>query len=421
MNKNFENDYIHSQKCTESVQNSLSAQSFQSCSGEKITKIPMNIVEEYKEHIFGIDRITCSIPTVDMASGEIIVDVEQIKKRLKSMSFIQSDFKKDLVDQAPNPFEDISEDEFDIELEEINHYEKLVGTFGKLPVKVTIKNDILTLDFILANIVYGHNANPTEISQIEHLCGIVSKYVGIDIMSAYVNQVEYAFGIKTNQSLSSILDSLGSLGNSDKYNAPYGIRWTNIGYSSSLQVYSTNLKNKLKSSQGLAKRSKELESLEKKGYDMIRIENRRRYGFRNDVLTSLPFLSNLLDPNFILQELILFKSLFGKIVKNKSKLCVEALEDIDISKLISEFKRPSEFQKMLMTIGWAHSQDILRNCYPDIDLTNKKRLTNVYESCEADMLNMINNYSIPQHFHDRVMEVIEHYIATFEESTQVQP
>jgi hypothetical protein len=417
MNKNFEYDYIHSQKCTESVQNSLSAQSFQSCSGEKITKIPMNIVEEYKEHIFGIDRINCSIPTVDMASGEIIVDVEQIKKRLKSMSFIQSDFKKDLVDQAPNPFEDISEDEFDIELEEINHYEKLVGTFGKLPVKVTIKNDILTLDFILANIVYGHNANPTEISQIEQLCGIVSRYVGIDIMSAYVNQVEYAFGIKTNQSLSSILDSLGSLGNSEKYIAPYGIRWTNIGYSSSLQVYSTNLKNKLKSSQGLAKRSKELESLEKKGYDMIRIENRRRYGFRNDVLTTLPFLSSLFDPNFILQELMLIRSLFGKIIKNKSKLCVETLEEVDIYKLMSEIKCPSELTKLIMAIGWAVSQDIMRNGYEDIKMRNKYRLNHVYESCEANMLDIIKNYSIPQHFHDRALEVIEHYIATFEEAT----
>jgi hypothetical protein len=33
------------------------------------------------------------------------------------------------------------------------------------------------------------------------------------------------------------------------------------------------------------------------------------------------------------------------------------------------------------------------------------------------MLDIIKNYSIPQHFHDRALEVIEHYIATFEEAT----
>jgi hypothetical protein len=235
-----------------------------------------------------------------------------------------------------------------------------------------------------------------------------------------VNQVEYTFGIKSNQSLSNILDSLGSLGKGEMYIAPNGIRWANIGQSSSMQVYSTNLKNKLKSSQGLANRSKELEELEKQGFDMIRVENKRRYGFKKDAISSLPIVSDLTVPDFILQELILFKRLFSKINKNKSKLCVNALEDVDISKLISEFQCPSEFQKMFMAIGWAYSQDIMRNSYQDINMRNKYRLNHVYESCEDDMLNMINNYSIPQHFHDRVMEVIDHYIKSFGGATQDQ-
>ena len=418
MNKNFEYDYIHSQKCTESVQNSLSAQSAQSCSGEKITKIPMNKVEEFKEHIFGIDRMNCSFPIVDMATGEVLLDVEQIKRRLKTMSHIKSEFKKDLHEQSFNPIEDITEDEYDIVLEDINHSEKLVGTLGRLPVKVTIKNDYISLDFTMANIIHGHNANPTEVSHIEQLCDIVSKHVGINIMDAYINQVEYTFGIKTNQSLSSILESLGNLGKTKGFIAPYGKRWTNIGHSSSLQVYSTNLKNKLKSSQGFAKRSKELKKLEEKGFDMIRIENKRKYGFTKDSLTSLPTVRNLTDPNFILQELMLIRSLFGKIIKNKSKLCVKALEEVDIYKLISEFQCPkSESEKMLLAIGWAYSQDIMRNSYVDIKMRNKNRLNDLYESCEADMMDMIKNYSIPQHFHDRALEVIEHYIATFEEAT----
>lgn len=410
----FNNDYIHSQNSTESVQNSITAQSNQSISGDKITTLPMNQNVEFKEHIFGIDRMICSVPIYDMSTGEVVIDIKKLKKKLKSFSFIQSQFKNDMKEKSFETFDYFLEDDYDIDLEEVQSYEKIVGTLNMLPVKIIVKNDILTIDLTLSSIFHGNNSNPTEISDIEHLSKVVSQHIGVDILGAYLNQVEFTFGIKTNQSISNLLDSLGNLGNSDRHSSPWGIRWTGIGHSSSLQVYSTNVKNKLKVAQGVSTRSSELKELEKLGYDMIRVENRHRYGFKPEMLSTLHSVSDLIDPEFIVEELNLFKTLFSKVIKNESKLCIKELENVDIDDLVLNIVDPTDCKNLLMAIGWTFAQDIFRNNLTNINMRNKKRLKQVFDMCQSYMLDMIHNNSIPQHFQNTVMEVIQHYIQLFE-------
>lgn len=406
--------YIHVENRSFSDRNSLSAKSELSINGDKIIKLPMNQKEAIREHIFGIDRMVCSVPVYDISTGEVMVDIDKIKRKLKSFSFIQSEFKNDIIGNLNDQSDYFLDDDYDIDLEEVKHYEKLVGTLNKLPVKIILKNDILMLDLTLSNILHGNNSNPTEISEIEKLCDIVSGCLGIDILNAYLNQVEFAFGIKTNQSIPNLVDSLGNLGCGDKHSSPNGTRWTGIGHSSSIQVYSTNLKNKLKASKGLSTRSTELKELEELGYDMVRIENRRRYGFRRDVLCNLPFVSNLKDPNFILEELYLFSVLFGKVIKNQSKISIQALEHVDIDDMVLKIQKPGDCRKILFAIGWAYAQDILRNNLTNISMNYKNRLSKLFDQCQSYMDDMISNHSIPQHFHDKGMEVIRHYVQLFE-------
>lgn len=81
----FSNHYlhIHSENSTDSVQNSISAQSNLCISGDKLTTLPMIQNMVFKEHNFGIDRMICSLPVYDMTIGEVMIDIKK-KRKLNS-------------------------------------------------------------------------------------------------------------------------------------------------------------------------------------------------------------------------------------------------------------------------------------------------------------------------------------------------
>lgn len=46
--------------------------------------------EQPIEHVFGIDRLICSMPIYDEDTGEMLVDTKELMNRLKSFSFIHT-------------------------------------------------------------------------------------------------------------------------------------------------------------------------------------------------------------------------------------------------------------------------------------------------------------------------------------------
>ena len=367
--------------------------------------------EQPIEHVFGIDRLICSMPIYDEDTGEMLVDIEQLKNRLKSFSSIHTKFRDSRMNLMFDPLESSAENEFSLDEECLS--EKIVGSLDCLPIKVILKQDRLTLDFTLSKIVHGHNAFPTPIDQIEPLCAKIAEIIHIDIMNMQLKVVEYTFGIKTNQAISSIVDSLGSLGKGERFTSNNGMRWSDIGHGSSIQLYSTNKKNKKDHTLKLNERCAELKEMEQYGYDMIRLENRRMYGYRNSAYTTLNTVADITKPAFILEELDILRSLFGKVVKNSPRLNVELLQRINVFSLIESIEKPSDFKDILAAIGWGFLLDITLNWLPRTSVRNKDRFRKLFDECDETLQRILGRHTLTEHFKDKALNVIEHYIKHF--------
>ena len=369
--------------------------------------------EQPIEHVFGIDRLICSMPIYDEDTGEMLVDTKELMNRLKSLSSIHTKRRETRMSQMFDPVESSAENEFSLDNDEEWSSEKIVGSLDSLPIKVTLKQDRLTLDITLSKIVHGHNAFPTSIDQIEPLCAKIAEIINIDIMNMQLKVVEYTFGIKTNQTISSIVDSLGSLGKGERHTSNNGMRWTDIGHGSSIQLYSTNKKNKKDHTLKLNERCAELKEMEQHGYDMIRLENRRMYGYRNSTYTTLNTVADITKPAFILEELDILRRLFSKVVKNSPRLNIELLQRINVFSLIESIEKPSDFKDILAAIGWGFLLDITLNWLPRTSVRNKDRFRKLFDECEETLQRILGGHTWTEHFKDKALNVIEHYIKHF--------
>jgi hypothetical protein len=191
------------------------------------------------------------------------------------------------------------------------------------------------------------------------------------------------------------------------------MRWSDIGHGSSIQLYSTNKKNKKDHTLKLNERCAELKEMEQHGYDMIRLENRRMYGYRNSAYTTLNTVADITKPAFILEELDILKRLFGKAVKNSPRLNVELLQRINVFSLIESIEKPSDFKDILAAIGWGFLLDILLNWLPRTTVRNKDRFRKLFDECEKTLQRILGRHTLTEHFKDKAMNVIEHYIKHF--------
>lgn len=114
------------------------------------------------------------------------------------------------------------------------------------------------------------------------------------------------------------------------------------------------------------------------------------YGYRNSAYTTLKTVADITQPAFILEELDILRSLFGKVVKNSPRLNIERLERINVFSLIESIEKPSDFKDILAAIGWGFLLDIILNWLPRTSVRNKDRFRKLFEECEETLQRILH-------------------------------
>lgn len=360
--------------------------------------------------MFGLDRITCTIPKFDIQTGEILYDEEFIQSQLKSFSNVNTFANEHLqeITDTFEYFEPFVENDQDIQTEapfnttEISS--KVLGTHAKLPINIQIKQDILKVDIILPRLKSNHNAIPFPIAELPNAFEVISEALGIDFTQMKLEKVEYTLGIIDNRPIEHIVESLGEATKGKRYPMLHGARWNGIGCHSSIQVYSTNLKNKHDYLKGKGERFKELERLSEAGFDVIRIEMKKTYGQMSNITVNM-----LLNPSFIYSEIESFKNSFKKIRKEITQLPIQGLEDVDFKDALDEVINSKDLSKILQAVGVMFLHDLALNMIDSKSLKNKSRLFNVLSKSLKNAEEMSMKFKFEEHFHCVVMNALVHF------------
>lgn len=365
--------------------------------------------------VYGFDKIVLTIPLIDPKTKHPNLDLECIQKNLscfytntykvqKYNPISIEDYHEDQSDSNDN-FNEYYECEGYIEFED--KYKIFNGYLKDIPVKIGHDTKDLIIQFTPSRLLNGHNAAPVNLDRIYNACDIISDVLMVDINSFYVKSIEYALGIGTNLSIESILGMLGeptNSKNSKRYPMKHGVRWTRMHNSTTIQVYSTNLKNLEDVSRNYGERCLDFENPANPNFDSIRIEMRKY--FNNQELT----LKDLLSPKLHKKYLTLFRKNICSIHKNVSNQLPGILNNIDLKLLVRSFKNPLSMLKFATSIGIAIIYDTVQT-----ELVHMKGIRkNAFKSTLVKYLGYftthISAFTIKEHFHDIILNVLDHYI-----------
>lgn len=388
-------------------------------------------------HTFGIDRIECfafvrknGTDIYNTSTGELLISEEQLanllgifsdtstKVKKENTERLKSKFIKEVVDQMvdfSNNSSTLDQKELCIQDSELASLHRevgksLKGSMKNLPIDISLKHDRLYLTFNLATIVDQHNGFPTQIEQLKERLDLVSNALGFPITNFYLRSVEYALDITTDQSIESIVNSLGAYDNKkNTRNAfEYGVRWIELSESSTIQVYSKYHKNQVYARKQKCKRSKELTDLYKQGKDSIRFEYRKKYSKINPKHT----LSDLYNPEFVVTVLKEFKREFNKINLLEFNL-LDVIKNLDLISLGQSIKTPTDQESILQALGFAIMQKDLPDILSRKRLKNKKRFKNHLKRCQDTLEKISTEFSGKVHIKEQIFSVFALYIQEF--------
>jgi len=358
-------------------------------------------------HLFGFDKIELISPIFDLTTGEQIVDVDSIIQKL-SCSYTNECRKPVYIDQDVDQIEtQENSDGSNLTKKFVKVYEVFNGYLADLPVKICYKENEFYVQLTPSRIIKGHNASPIMPEDLHDTCETVSMELGLDLLFFNVKSVEYALGIATKRPIKSIVESLGdsiSSKNTKRYPMSDGVRWLPMYKGSSVQVYSTNLKNLSDSKKNYGKRCSEFDQLKNRGLDSIRIEMNR--SFKSDNV----LLKDIINPSRIIEQLELFRKNIKSINKNVSHIHSERLKDLDLNMALSSVTNTKDMLKFATSIGIAIIYDNMMSSLAHMKGVRRPRIVGALEKGLHYFEDSISNFVIKEHFHDMIINVIDYYI-----------
>ena len=247
-------------------------------------------------------------------------------------------------------------------------------------------------------------AIPFPIAELPNAFEVISEALGIDFTQMKLEKAEYTLGIVHDQPIEHIVESLGNASSGDRFSMQSGARWNGLGFNNSIQVYSTNLKNKRDVRKNIGERCTELEQLSEEGLDVIRIEMRKSYPY-----LSKERVSELIKPGFFQCELEVFKDSFKKIRKNLTQLPIQGLQDVDFLTVLNKVKNSKDLSKILIALGTMFLHDLAIKVIASRTLRNKSRLFSLLSESLLDAQEMSKKFKFEEHFHCVVMSALEHF------------
>lgn len=352
----------------------------------------MDIIDPY----FGYDRIKCFISLedlIDKKTGKSYITDNFIRNKLK----IHTNSTTTLHSKRDGSKQTISR--------EIGS--SMRGVMEGLPVQICIKNDTLHLDFNLSTLVDGHNAFPTRLCELEDRLNILSGHLGFSCWNKfYIESVELAVQFQSSTPIVSITNSLGRNNKiNSRQHQDYGIRYTNLSESSSIQVYSVNEKNEEYCSKGIVDRSKRLQKIKEQGLDTIRVELRKNFSKTYPSYT----IQSLRNPDFRLILFSIFKKEWDKITPIYFDLFA-SLQNLDITSVLLDCNTRDDFKKTILAFGYAVLQNPLVDIITRKKIKNKYRLVDDLSMCEQTLQAMLDTYSFTEHCKTQINGLLDTYI-----------
>lgn len=352
----------------------------------------MDIIDPY----YGYDRIKCFAyldDLIDKKTGESFINDNFIRNKLKMHT------------DSTTTLHSNQEGSKQTRSREIGSSTR--GVMAGLPVHLCIKHDKLQLDFNLSTLVDGHNAFPTRLSELEDRLNILSYHLGFNCWNSfYIESVELALQFQSSTPIESITNSLGRNNKKNtRQHQEYGVRYTNLSESSSIQVYSVNQKNQDYYSDGKVRRSNRLQKLKEQGLDTIRVELRKNFSKIHPSYT----IQSLRNPEFRLILFSIFKKEWDKITPIYFDLFA-SLQNLDITTVLLDCNTRDEFKKTILAFGYAVLQNPLVDIIKRKKIKNKYRLVDDLSMCEQTLQAMLDTYSFSEHCKTQIRGLLDTYI-----------
>lgn len=358
-------------------------------------------------HLFGFDKIELTSNIFNPITGEQIVDVDSIIQKL-ACSYKNECQKPVYIDQNVDHTETQEHSDGSNRTKKfVKEYEVFNGYLADLPVKIGYKENEFYVQLTPSRILKGHNASPIMPEDLYDTCKIVSKVLGVDLWFFNVKSVEYTLGIATKRPIKSIVESLGdsiSSKNTKRYPMSDGVMWLPMYKGSSVQVYSTNLKNLSDSKRNYGKRCSEFDEFKNRGLDSIRIEMKRSFNSDNLIL------KDIINPLSILEQLKLFRKNIKSINKNVSHIHSERLKNLDLNMALSSVTNTKDMLKFATSIGIAIIYDTMMSSLVHMKGLRRPRVINALEKGLHYFEDSISKFIIKEHFHDIIINVLDYYI-----------
>ncbi len=183
-----------------------------------------------------------------------------------------------------------------------------------------------------------------------------------------------------------------------------GVKWLHMPKGTSVQVYSTNLKNLNDSKKNYGIRCREFDQLKNIGLDSIRIEM-NRYFKSDNVL-----LNDIINPSRIIEQLELFRKNIKSINKNVSHIHSDRLKDLDLNLALSSITNTKDLLKFASSIGIVLIYDNMMSSLVNMKGVRRPRIIAALERGLHYFEDSISNFIIKEHFHDIIINVIDYYI-----------
>jgi hypothetical protein len=358
-------------------------------------------------HLFGFDKIELISPIFDLTTGEQIVDVDSIIQKL-ACSYTNECKRPVYKIQDKEQIETQENSEgYSVTKEFVKEYEAFNGYLADIPVQIGYKENDFYVQLTPSRIIKGHNASPIMPEKLYDACKIVSKVLGVDLWFFNVKSVEYAFGIATQRPIKSIVESLGDSRvskNTKRFPMSDGVKWLHMSKGTSVQVYSTNLKNLNDSKKNYGIRCSEFDQLKNRGLDSIRIEMKR--SFKSDNV----LLKDIINPSRIIEQLKFFRKNIKSIHKNVSHIHSERLKNLDLNMALSSVTNTKDMLKFATSIGIAIIYDNMMSSLAHMKGVRRPRIVGALEKGLHYFEDSISNFVIKEHFHDIIINVIDYYI-----------
>lgn len=397
------------------------------------------------DHTFGIDRIECfafvtknGTDIYNTSTGELLISEEQLANLLGIFSETSTKVKEDNTKRLLSKYtKEVAELIVDFSSESTTDQKKvcipdselaslhkselaimhrevgksLKGSMKHYPIAIALKQDRLNITFNMATIVDQHNGFSTKIEQLQERLNEVSNILGFKITNFFLRAIEYALDITTDQSIESVVNSLGAYDKKkNTRNAfEYGARWIDLPESSTIQVYSKYHKNQEYARKQKCKKSKELTDLYKQGKDSVRFEFKKKYRIVNPNHT----LSDLYNPEFLVTVLKEFKKEINKINALEFNL-LDVIKKLDLTSLGQSIHTPTDQESILQALGFAIMQKVLPDIISRKRLKNKKRFNNHLDRCQKTLKKISSEYSGMVHIKEQILSVLAFYIQVFQ-------